>query len=63
MFKSFVPGISYKQTEIYERLYGCEPIAAHNAEADTIYLMMCAIATRHEFVRRADSMATKFITS
>lgn len=55
------PRISYKLTEIYRRSYGRLPIDAHNADADTMHLLMCAIATQKEFVQLADSMATKFI--
>lgn len=52
---------SYKLVEIFKRLYGREPDIAHNAEADTLHLLRCVIATKDEFVQLADSMATKFI--
>lgn len=52
--------ISYQLTEIYKRLNGCNPEIAHTAEADTMHLLMCAIATKNEFVEVADSMAIKF---
>lgn len=52
--------ISYKLEEIYTRLHNCRPKTAHNAEADTIHLLLCAIAIKNEFVELADSMATKF---
>lgn len=53
--------ISYKLEDIYKRLHGCVPKTAHNAEADTIHLLLCAIAMKNQFVQLADSMATKFI--
>lgn len=53
--------ISYKLTEIYKRFHGSEPTIAHNAEADTIHLLSCAIAIKNEFVELADSSARKFV--
>ncbi|XP_031619749.1 three prime repair exonuclease 2-like [Contarinia nasturtii] len=55
--------ISYKLTEIYERLHERRPNIAHNAEADTIHLLQCAIALKDEFVLIADELATKFADS
>lgn len=55
------PRISYKLEEIFKRLHGCVPKTAHNAEADTIHLLLCAVAIKDQFVQMADSMATKFI--
>lgn len=52
--------ISYKLEEIYKRLHNCQPKKAHNAEADTIHLLMCAIAIKNQFVELADSIATAF---
>lgn len=52
--------ISFKLTDIYQRLYGNPPKNAHNADADTMHLLMCAIATQNEFVKLADAMAIKF---
>lgn len=52
--------ISYKLTEIYKRLYKCEPTDSHNAESDAIHLLKCAVATGKEFVQLADSMAISF---
>lgn len=51
---------SFKLTDIYKRLNECTPDAAHNAEADTITTLLCAIAVKDEFVRAADSMAVRF---
>lgn len=52
--------ISFKLTDIYERLHGHQPETAHNAEADTIHLLKCAIAINDSFVQLADSLAVKF---
>lgn len=52
--------ISYKLVDIYKRLWGDFPDVAHNAAADTMTLLKCAIATKHEFVQSADSLAKKF---
>lgn len=52
--------ISYKLEEIYKRLHERKPNLAHNAEADTIHLLQCAIALKDDFVCMADEMATKF---
>lgn len=52
--------ISYKLTEIYKRLYKCEPKDSHNAESDAMHLLKCAVATGKEFVQLADSMAISF---
>lgn len=54
------PKISYKLTEIYKRLYKCEPKDSHNAESDAMHLLKCAVATGKEFVQLADSMAISF---
>ncbi|XP_055315343.1 three-prime repair exonuclease 1 [Sitodiplosis mosellana] len=51
---------SYKLTEIYKRLNERTPDVAHNAEADTITMLLCAIAVKDEFVQMADSMAIRF---
>lgn len=51
---------SFKLTDIYQRLNECTPVAAHNAEADTITMLLCATAVKDEFVRMADSMAVRF---
>ena len=51
---------SFKLIDIYERLNECTPDAAHNAEADTITMLLCAVAVKDEFVRLADSMAVRF---
>lgn len=60
--KSFTRSpISFKLPDIYQRLHGCVPDIAHTAEADTRHLLLCAIASKHEFVNLTDSMATHFI--
>lgn len=51
---------SFKLVEIFKRLNERAPDVAHNAEADAIHLLLCAIAVKDEFVKMADSMATKF---
>lgn len=51
---------SYKLSEIYKRLHDNVQENAHNAEADTLHLLLCAIAVKDDFVREADSMAIKF---
>lgn len=51
---------SYKLCEIYKRLHENVQENAHNAEADTLHLLLCAIAVKEDFVREADSMAIKF---
>lgn len=51
---------SFKLVDIYERLHNCPPEIAHNAEADTIHLLKCAIAIKENFVKLADSTAKKF---
>lgn len=51
---------SYKLIDIYQRLYGCLPENAHNAEADTMHLLKCAIAINENFVKLADGLAIKF---
>lgn len=53
--------ISFALTEIFKRLHDKEPESAHNAEADTIHLMSCAIAIKDDFVKMANLMAVKFI--
>lgn len=52
--------ISYKLVDIYERLYECSPKNAHNAEEDTMHLLKCAIATKDEFVRVAETLYKEF---
>lgn len=52
---------SYKLKDIYERFHGREPAVQHTAEDDAISLLLCAIATKNEFIAVADSMARKFI--
>lgn len=52
--------LSYKLTDIFERLHHHSPVTAHNAEADTLHLLKCAIAINEQFVRLADSGAKKF---
>lgn len=51
---------SFKLSEIYKRLNNRTPDSAHNAEADAISLILCAIAVKDEFVELADRMAIKF---
>lgn len=51
---------SFKLSEIYKRLNNRIPDVAHNAEADAISLLLCAIAVKNEFVEMADMMAIKF---
>lgn len=52
--------LSYKLTDIFERLHHHSPVTAHNAEADTLHLLKCAIAINEQFVRLADRGARKF---
>lgn len=52
--------ISYKLPEIYKRLNEKTPDVTHNAEADTIILLLCAIAMKDDFVKVADSTAVPF---
>lgn len=58
--KSSSPKTSYKLTEIYKRLFECEPEAAHNAEIDAMILLRCAVANKTEFAKAADEMAVNF---
>lgn len=51
---------SYKMGEIYKRLHDDVPEKAHNAEDDSLHLLLCAIAVKEEFVKEADSMAIRF---
>lgn len=51
---------SFKLPDIYKRLNNRTPDIAHNAEADAISLLLCAIAVKNEFVEMADRMAIKF---
>lgn len=52
--------VSFKLTEIFQRLHHRSPEIAHNAEADTMHLLKCAIAINETFVQLADSGAKKF---
>lgn len=52
--------VSYKLSNIFERLHHHSPETAHNAEADTMHLLKCAIAINEHFVQLADSEAKKF---
>lgn len=54
------PRTSYKLCDIYKRLHENIPSVAHNAEADTMHLLLCAIAVKEQFVKETDLMATKF---
>lgn len=51
---------SYKLIQIYQRLHEYMPDILHNAEADTVHLMLCAIAVKSQFVQIADSTAIHF---
>lgn len=51
--------VSYKLTDIFERLHKYSPEIAHNAEADTMHLLKCAIAINKQFVQLADRRAIK----
>lgn len=52
--------VSYKLCDIFERLHYHSPETAHNAEADTMHLLKCAIAINEQFVQLADRKAAKF---
>lgn len=51
--------VSFRLSDIYERLFDESPQAAHNAEADTLLLLKCAIATKEEFVQIASTDSIK----
>lgn len=50
---------SYKLADIFQRLYERKPGVTHNAEADTILLLQCAIATRDKFIDLAEKDSIK----
>lgn len=53
--------ISFKLTDIYQRLHGhFPPENIHTAEIDTIQLLKCVIAINDSFVELADKFAVKF---
>lgn len=56
------PRKSLKLVEIYKRLTGSTPVEAHNAEADTITMLLCATVVKDEFVNKADTKAVPFKT-
>lgn len=55
------PGrVSYKLCDVYQRLHSYMPKDLHNAESDSIHLLLCAIAMKEKFVAFAEDMATNF---
>lgn len=52
--------VSYKLCDIFERLHHRAPETSHNAEADTMHLLKCAIAINEHFVQLADRGAAQF---
>lgn len=52
--------ITYKLDDIYKKLYNYAPNTKHEAEADAINLMKCAITIKKQFVELADVMTKKF---
>lgn len=58
--RSLFSGPRYRLIDVHKRLRGCEPETSHYAEADTLALLSCAVASGKDFVDFVTSDAKLF---